>query len=179
MASAKLTGGIKQQVWSSLCSAERMSRYYHILFSRFHRRKDRWRSAIAGTAAMASLLVVIGTIASPNTALLVAGASASFLAALAAWAGFVTDDARYAVVAKGAAERWQRKATEWQALWYELDDLETDQAIARLDKVKHGEELLEAEIDCGAYDDKLNKQCAEKAYAVIEQRFRPRRATEA
>ena len=142
-------------------------------------RQNRWRFAIAGIASLASLLIVSGSIANTNTWLLVLGAFASFLAALAAWAGVANDDARYAVIARIASGRWQSVALERQALWYALDDLEATQALARLDKLRHSEALLEAEIDCGAHDYRLNEQCAGAAYAVLEQRLRPKHATEA
>ena len=179
MASARLTGGIKQQTWSGLCSAERLSRYYDALFSRFHKRQVIWRRAIAVIAFLASLLIVSGSIANTNTWLLVPGAFASLSAALAAWAVVANDDARYAVIARIASGRWRCKALEWQALWYELDDLEAPKARNRLDKLRHSEALLDAEIDCGANDYRLNEQCAGEAYTVLEQRFRPKHATEA
>ena len=179
MVSARLTGGIKQQAWSGLCSAERLSRYYNALFSKFHKRQVSWRLTIAGIASLASLLIISGSIANTNTWLLVPGAFASFLAALAAWAGVANDDARYAVIARIASGRWQSTALEWQTLWYELDDLESTQALTRLNELRHSEALLEAEIDCGAHDYRLNEQCAEAAYTVLEQRFRPKHTTEA
>ena len=179
MASARLTGGIKQQAWSSLCSAERLSRYYDALFSKFHKRQTIWRQAIAGIASLAALLIVSGSILNTNTLLLVLGAFASFLAALAAWTGVANDDARYAVIARIASGRWQSTALEWQALWYALDDLEATEALDRLDGLRHSEALLEAEIDCRAHDYRLNEQCAEAAYAVLQERFRPKHSTEA
>ena len=179
MASARLTGGIKQQAWSGLCSAERLSRYYNALFSKFHKRQVIWRLAFAWIASLAALLIVSGSIFYTNTLLLVLGASTSVLAALAAWAGAANDDVRYEAIARIASGRWRSEALEWQALWYRLEDLEADEALDRLDKLRHSEALLEAEIDCGAHDYHLNKQCAGEAYTVIEQRFGPKHATEA
>ncbi len=150
---------MRDQIWYTMLDAERLSRYYGQLATRFQRRQFWLNIAVAfcSLAAASVLLAKIDVIVSAVLFFVVSGG--------VIW-GVFADYSKKAAIANVTTRECSAISVELKQLWRNPDvPGALERAISleqRLDSITH----VGLEID-----DKLNRKCAEETYASANQEF--------
>lgn len=150
---------MREQIWYTMLDAERLSRYYARLSTRFQRKQFWLNIAVAfcSLAAASVLLAQIDVIVPAVLFFVVSGG--------VTW-GIFADYSKKAAIANITTKECSAIAVELRQLWRNPgvpDALERAISLEkRLDSITHvGFEI----------DDKLNEKCAEETYASANQEF--------
>ena len=152
------------QTWAGLHSSERLYRYYGRLQSKLERRNF-LSLVLVGISSTGAAAVLLGHLPAYIAAILY------FLVAGAVIWVFVSEYSKKAALAALASSQWREISLDWKQLWYDLDDLDSGEILARTETLRNREKVAGAEAQCGPDDDSINKKCAEEAYAVLNAEF--------
>ena len=149
------------QVWLGLLDAERLWRYYHAMAARL----QRWHMgltafvALGSTGAVSSLLL-----GAPDwVAEILAGA----VAAVAVWTSYYGHASKAAMM-EAARDSCADLALSWRDLWARLDDMDDADAWREIQSLQRRDEAATSRVPAHlAARHRLNRRCAEEAYAVL------------
>ena len=163
----------RNAVWQSYLDVARLVYYYDAQADRYQ------RFYIAIRFAM--LFFVIVSVASPFAPFpqpidVIAPVALILVTAVLVTADYVGDFAKKAAVLHGIAAQVHRLGSECRALWLRIDDADSEDGMARRKNEKlqnHLTETTEQAREAGiTINNKLNQECVETAYAIVEDRHR-------
>ncbi len=152
-----------EQVWYPLLDAERLTRYYGHLATRFRRLQFVLNMFIAAstTGAAVSLLAQL-----PDQVSAWLSAGLFFMVAVGvAWMSYA-DYSKKATTAFIVSKQCGELALAWRQLWWDMDAPDATKRAQELELRLN--QITNVEIDI---DDDLNQQCAEEAYATCQAEF--------
>ena len=163
----------RNAVWQSYLDVVRLVYYYEALADKYQR--------LYFWIRFGMLFFVIASVASPFApfpqpiGVIVTVALIMVTATLVA-ADYVGDFAKKAALLHGIAGQVNRLGSEWRALWLVIDDADSEDGMARRkneDLQSRLTETTEQAREAGiTINDKLNQECVETAYAIVEDRHR-------
>ena len=153
------------QVWLGLLDAERLSRYYQAMAARL----QRWHMgltafvALGSTGAVSSLLL-----GAPDwVAEMLAGA----VAAVAVWTSYYGHASKAATM-EATRDSCADLALSWRELWAHIEDMDDAEARREVQRLQRRDESATARVPAHlAARHRLNRRCAEEAYAVLENEY--------
>ena len=159
---------IRNYVWQDYLDAARLVRYYQTLSSQYHRRHNLIRILVLLLAVSSagvlfeSFPVILGAIFGVTVAALVV-------------CDFVLYYGRKAYVLSAIYAECSELESEWSDLWERANSGEFDGSEIRAtnsDLSKRLNSVTSRAINAGIrVDDKINKECAESAYKIMEERY--------
>lgn len=160
----------RNAVWQSYLDVVRLTYYYEVLSNRYQK--------YYLTIRFAMLFFVIATVASPFISLpqpvtpIVLVIITAFIVAL----DYVGDFARKAALLHGISGQVRRLNSQWELLWLSIDDTGAEDEVTRQKNTGLQRLLMEATDRAGeagiTTNNKLNQECMETAYAIVEDRHR-------
>jgi hypothetical protein len=162
----------RNAVWQSYLDVARLGRYYEALADRYQ-----WYYR---SVRFLLLFAVIVTVAIPSylsqPSSLIFGAVAVLLTAILVAVDYVGDFAKKSAVLHGISVQVNRLESDWEMLWLEIDDADTEDSEVRKKNRDCQRILMEVTERAGeegiTIDDKLNQRCMETAYAIMGDRYR-------
>ena len=140
------------RIWNGMVGAERLSRYYGYLATRF-RRRHRILSvtvALCSFVAAVLLLVNVSDWFSAGLFLVVAGGTV--------W-GSYADYSKKSAIAENMSKQFGGLAVSWRQLWFKWYLSDVADRAEELERA--GSQITESEIDI---DESLNIRCDDEAY---------------
>lgn len=165
-----VSNATRNAVWQSYLDVVRLNYYYEALSDRYQR--------LYLLIRFGMLFFVIATVASPFISVPQPATSimlviiTAFIVAL----DYVGDFARKAALLHGIAGHVRRLRSEWELLWLSIDNTDTENEATQRRNAELQRLLMDAAERAGeagiTINNKLNQECMEKAYAIVEDRHR-------
>ena len=149
----------RERVWYGMLDAERLTRYYLRLATRFERYNFALNVVIAifSLGAAAVLLAELPQWISATLFFVVAGA--------VIWMSYANYSKKHAI-ALMVSKQCSETVLGWRQLWYDLDAPNGAERASDLERRLN--EITDVELNV---DDKLNQSCAEEAYEVCQAEY--------